>query len=252
MKKKSLLIRILTGAVIPLALGYLAFSKDINKISLTLFPSDHQALHTFSHSDHTMGGQSKVHLFEALGQVIRFRYELNAGYAWPWAGAGVDFSDAKDNSSGHQDFSSYDSLYITLKSTASEELQVQLLTHNSGLTQQGVGDTYRHSVKKIPVDRSETTVGIELENMYIPDWWYDKHNINKSDKRHFYNKVWRLEISPTEKLPYGIVDQVEITRIHFTGYSTFMQKIFVFYVLGAILFFLGLPSKKLELKGNYE
>jgi AraC-like DNA-binding protein len=179
---------------------------------LAVFPREGMVkVATFSDRDDSVhNGRSMIYTI-AIDREIIFVYELRAGYEFPYCGFRIRLAD----DTGYCDISSYDSLLIELKSSASNSIRLYLLTDDPEVPSTKGDPGYRYLEKEINCDSTYDIVSLPLAELTTLSWWYEKYGINKNYTSRHLDKSLFIEIVNGLQLDTSVIDSLFIRSISF-------------------------------------
>ena len=140
--------------------------------------------------------------------------------------------------SGHFiDFSSYDSLSITLRTKYMKQVQVKLITHDPNLTRLEDPMSARYLLQVIPSDRSYQNIHVPISSFSIPEWWFERNGFKAPDQLKYLERGIKIDISSGSGTMLGITDEIEIKKIQLFGENHFINKlVFTLAIIFTVLF----------------
>jgi len=192
------------------------------------------AMETFSDSGVT--GKSWVHLLHRDSPIDAMLYLDAPAEKDSWAGFGWLLHESN--------WSFMDTLYVEARAEGFDEIQFKILTFDPDHTNRQDRSTYRQLSKEIPVTREWQTLQIPTNDFYIPDWWYKQQGVDpKLDSKHL-EKVYRLDIQPSDQAPRFVPLHLEIRSVTVVGSSSRNTAILLGYLFILMLTTLGTNPHK--------
>jgi len=193
----------------------------------------------YAYGDQTDGGSSTASLNKGDSS-ITLSLLVRSGIAYPYAGMGIDLISDTEKLSGHFiDFSSYDSLSITLRTKYMKNVQVKLITHDPNLTQFEDPVSARYLLQLIPSDRSYQNITIPISGFSIPEWWFERNGFKAPDQLKYLERGIKIDISSGSGTMLGIADEIEIKNITLFGSNHFLNKMILSLAIIITALFLG-------------
>lgn len=204
-------------ALLLLALSWMAFRTK----ELQIYPGND--FYIYAYSDTADGGSSRAQVLENHG-IIQFIYRLSSGFAYPYAGMGLDLTekDLIKNPVKFLDFSKYDTLKVTLRSTLSDELRIQILTHDPDLSNNESSLSYRHLLHHTPTNRRWDTYSVAIQDFVIPEWWFSSNFLKAEQSNKFLERVSNIDFQNSSRMMMGFSDTVEIKSISAVGKNSLL------------------------------
>lgn len=214
MMGQKLLPVTLVAALLAMLATWLLFRNR----ELHILPSEQPAFKLFTYTDVSDSGKS---ISEANIQSNRLvmRYTLQPGFAYPYVGVGMDFL-RKDSISGETAFlnlAQYDSIRIKMRSTISNEVRIQIVTHDPNLSRPDAPLSMRHLVQTTSVERGWTTKSLWLGSFTIPEWWYQLNHLQPDPGNRLLDRTAHIDFQNGQRTPLEIPDTLEIAEIVFVG-----------------------------------
>ncbi|NLB63291.1 MAG: helix-turn-helix transcriptional regulator [Fibrobacter sp.] len=200
-----------------MALSWMAFRTK----ELQIYPGND--FYIYAYSDTADGGSSRAQVLENHG-IIQFIYRLSSGFAYPYAGMGLDLTekDLIKNPVKFLDFSKYDTLKVTLRSTLSDELRIQILTHDPDLSNNESSLSYRHLLHHTPTNRRWDTYSVAIQDFVIPEWWFSSNFLKAEQSNKFLERVSNIDFQNSSRMMMGFSDTVEIKSISAVGKNSLL------------------------------
>jgi len=198
-----------------------------------IFPGPRQdSLQVYHYQDQSEGGQSTAHVLIA-DSTLHFGFRLASGAAFPYAGCGLILTtDAQMLLGQFMNLKGYDSLRLEIRSNRSNQVRLQLLTHDPNLTRPEDPLSKRFFIQSIPLQRSYQVVRIPMSNFQAPEWWFDHHGMQPDYGLKYMDRVTNFEITTGIGTLLGIPDTVEVRSIVFYGENhTVNQTVLVLVIL---------------------
>lgn len=191
----------------------------------------------YSYGDQDDGGTSTASLSKGDSS-ITLSLLVRSGIAYPYAGMGIDLISDTEKLSGHFiDFSSYDSLSITLRTKYMKQVQVKLITHDPNLTRLEDPMSARYLLQVIPSDRSYQNIHVPISSFSIPEWWFERNGFKAPDQLKYLERGIKIDISSGSGTMLGITDEIEIKKIQLFGENHFINKlVFTLAIIFTVLF----------------
>ena len=205
---------------------------------LEIFPSNSFPKSViYSYGDETDGGSSTASFTKNDSSLI-LSLLVRSGIAYPYAGMGIDLiSDTQKLSGQFIDFSSFDSLSITLRTKYMKQVQVKLITHDPNLTRLEDPMSARYLLQVIPSDRSYQNIHIPISSFSIPEWWFERNGFKAPDQLKYLERGIKIDISSGSGTMLGITDEIEIKKIQLFGENHFINKlVFTLAIIFTVLF----------------
>ncbi|WP_158266228.1 ATP-binding protein [Allosphingosinicella deserti] len=177
--------------------------------SLSITPGNLASFAPYSYTDAPSGGTSTITLDPK--RVMRWSCELRGGYAYPFCGYGMIF-DKSDRGEG-LDFSKFQTVTLNVRYTgAASKMRVALINHDP-----------RHKVAggkpnqiEFPVRQGQQTVTLNLENLFVAEWWAAANNLPAEVAAPRIDNVTAIEVQPGSDAAVGHYD-FELDSITFAG-----------------------------------
>jgi AraC-like DNA-binding protein len=225
---------------------------------LEIFPSNSFPKSViYSYGDESDGGSSTASFTKNDSSLI-LSLLVRSGIAYPYAGIGIDLiSDTQKLSGQFIDFSSFDSLSITLRTKYMKQVQVKLITHDPNLTRLEDPMSARYLLQVIPSDRSYQNIHIPISSFSIPEWWFERNGFKAPDQLKYLERGIKIDISSGSGTMLGIADEIEIKKITLFGSNHFLNKMILSLAIIITALFLGflwidhskrLTEQKIEVK----
>jgi AraC-like DNA-binding protein len=225
---------------------------------LEIFPSNSFPKSViYSYGDESDGGSSTASFTKNDSSLI-LSLLVRSGIAYPYAGMGIDLiSDTQKLSGQFIDFSSFDSLSITLRTKYMKQVQVKLITHDPNLTRLEDPMSARYLLQVIPSDRSYQNIHIPISSFSIPEWWFERNGFKAPDQLKYLERGIKIDISSGSGTMLGIADEIEIKKITLFGSNHFLNKMILSLAIIITALFLGflwidhskrLTEQKIEVK----
>ncbi|HPW94061.1 MAG TPA: AraC family transcriptional regulator [Fibrobacteraceae bacterium] len=225
---------------------------------LEIFPSNSFPKSViYSYGDESDGGFSTASFTKNDSSLI-LSLLVRSGIAYPYAGMGIDLiSDTQKLSGQFIDFSSFDSLSITLRTKYMKQVQVKLITHDPNLTRLEDPMSARYLLQVIPSDRSYQNIHIPISSFSIPEWWFERNGFKAPDQLKYLERGIKIDISSGSGTMLGIADEIEIKKITLFGSNHFLNKMILSLAIIITALFLGflwidhskrLTEQKIEVK----
>ena len=225
---------------------------------LEIFPSNSFPKSViYSYGDESDGGSSTASFTKNDSSLI-LSLLVRSGIAYPYAGMGIDLiSDTQKLSGQFIDFSSFDSLSITLRTKYMKQVQVKLITHDTNLTRLEDPMSARYLLQVIPSDRSYQNIHIPISSFSIPEWWFERNGFKAPDQLKYLERGIKIDISSGSGTMLGIADEIEIKKITLFGSNHFLNKMILSLAIIITALFLGflwidhskrLTEQKIEVK----
>lgn len=198
-----------------------------------IFPGPLQdSLQIYHYQDQSEGGQSIANV-QIADSTLHFGFRLASGAAFPYAGCGLILTtDAQMLLGQFMNLKGYDSLRMEIRSNRSNQVRLQLLTHDPNLTRPEDPLSKRFFIQSIPLQRSYQVVRIPMSNFQAPEWWFDHHGMQPDYGLKYMDRVTNFEISSGIGTLLGIPDTVEVRSIVFYGENhTVNQTVLVLVIL---------------------
>lgn len=172
-------------------------------------------------SDGDVGGNSSIEIVENSEAQINYSYFLGDQYQFPFVG--ITF---KDIYNGIRDFSMFSYFDVKVKTSQSRTLKVSF---EIALDQvPGMEIPFSYVEQEIPVWKDQEYYRIYLNDLIVPDWWYDEFNLSRYDIPDIdLSKVIGISINAGDVLPVNVIDQVELDGF------TFRRSIYIPLFTGA-------------------
>jgi len=160
----------------------------------------------------------------------------SAGYAGiKWRG-----HDVGDRS----DLSFYDTILIqTEPAPETMTLLLTIRTFDPKYSSEAEPSTWKVNTKEFTMQAGQQNAFISLQELYVPDWWFQQNNADPKDNEKFLNRSLSVEISPDYSMPAGTESSLIITSIKAIGYSNQNFGILMIAILFLIILSVGLRSK---------
>lgn len=225
---------------------------------LEIFPSNSFPKSViYSYGDESDGGSSTASFTKNDSSLI-LSLLVRSGIAYPYAGMGIDLiSDTQKLSGQFIDFSSFDSLSITLRTKYMKQVQVKLITHDPNLTRLEDPMSARYLLQVIPSDRSYQNIHVPISSFSIPEWWFERNGFKAPDQLKYLERGIKIDISSGSGTMLGIADEIEIKKITLFGSNHFLNKMILSLAIIITALFLGflwidhskrLTEQKIEVK----
>ena len=205
---------------------------------LEIFPSNSFPKSViYSYGDESDGGSSTASFTKNDSSLI-LSLLVRSGIAYPYAGMGIDLiSDTQKLSGQFIDFSSFDSLSITLRTKYMKQVQVKLITHDPNLTRLEDPMSARYLLQVIPSDRSYQNIHVPISSFSIPEWWFERNGFKAPDQLKYLERGIKIDISSGSGTMLGIPDEIEIKKIQLFGENHFINKlVFTLAIIFTVLF----------------
>lgn len=239
----------LAVALILLVATWLTFHQR----SITIRPHGPwgEKLSSYHYSDYSDGGSSFA-THQILGSRLIFVYRLESGFEYPYAGLGWDlFRKESDNNIQYLDLQNYDSLVIQFRSTSSEDVRIQIITHDPEISRPHAPLTNRFLIASTTIQRGWTTQALALSDFSIPEWWFKQNNLKPDPGSKFLNKAYGLSIQSGTQIPLGIQDTIEIGEVRFVGENRSLGYILIgiaLILLGGFAFLTWMERERLRVE----
>jgi AraC-like DNA-binding protein len=182
-----------------------------------IFPVSGNALY-YSYTDSADQGRSHGNAWQEKDKII-FAYQLDSGFAYPYVGLGFDLAvqDSVPGPRRYLNLDGFDSLRIRLRSLRSDELRLQLITHDPAITRPDNYLSQRYLVQSMAVERGWTTKSLWIGDFSIPEWWFQTNHLKPDPGNRCLNRVAHLDLQNSSAMRIGIQDTVEIAELVFVG-----------------------------------
>ena len=215
-----------------------------------LFPHGKQDVYFFSDTDE--GGNTSIKSSKSENEKIEMLFQLNSGFAFPFAGIAV-------NPSGDDQFcdiSQFNQVEIELQHDNFKSLDIALVTFNINCSSLDNPRSMRHDFVKVLLKKGVNKYVIDLNDFRISDWWLEECGktpdvLGNPD----WNKVSSCSI--TAQLPIDpkknqslIIKKLNFKRNIWPIITPIVTLLFLYYVILFIYHFSKRKNK--EVKVTYE
>lgn len=211
---------------------------------LVLFPSTGRFF-VNPYDDRVVGGNSSLFQFETNREHIQYRFVLQNGLQYPFAGI-----DLVQQNWTIFDISAYQKLRVTMKNDTEQKINIQLRLFLPGFTRTDSLSTYRYIVKEIYPTNILKTYTLPLKQFLTPVWWYDLNRVpEESLGKADFRRLFSITFANGELHPLNLTDRLEITGITLEkDYSQWLISLLVLFVLSSLGFGAAILQKKLSEK----
>ncbi|HRX15077.1 MAG TPA: AraC family transcriptional regulator [Spirochaetota bacterium] len=221
-KNKILILLLFIFLSISISIAYLIFTASRN-----IFPETDTRIYPIT--DHNDSGNSEIISINTNNGQIDLQYILRDGFAFPYAGVGIEIlSSVPLYSSG------FDFFEITAKTSKKTSLKINIITKVNLSDKKNT--SYPHKISYyyytsiIDITPEFSTIRVPLSDFLTPEWFLVKHKIEKKSIDSIgKNPLWSIEIlnSSIDELntPLGI----SIT------YFGFKKDIFYYSILSMLI-----------------
>ena len=220
---------------------FLIFSANHN-----VFPEN--ATRIYSISDHSDSGNSEIVSMKTTGKRIDTRYILRDGFAFPYAGVGIEiFTSSPLYTSG------FDFFEITAKTTKKTSLKINIITKVNLSDKKTTGHPYKiayyYYTSIIDITPEFSTIRVPLKDFVTPEWFLVKHKIKKKNIDSLGNNpVWSVEILTSSIDTLNTPLEMNIIHVGFKKdlvfYSILIAVIMSVIILLTLLAYYMLKSQK--------
>lgn len=206
-----------------------------------LVPAPVGAAEFYVYDDSADGGGSRAYLATS-DTLILFDFALgNQQKPSPYCGFGWDFA-----TKGRRNWSFMDSVVLEVRATGMDQVILKVLTYDPDHSEEGKNNTLRPLIKEVPVGPGWQRVAIPVEDLYVPDYWYQDNNIStRYDTKHLESVV-RVEFAPGWEAPRGKPLGLQVRQMQVRGSSNLYFGILVAWVLVLIIAAMGVRTPSSE------
>jgi AraC-like DNA-binding protein len=186
---------------------------------LQVYPcANPQDIGLFSYTDTPDKGTSKSKAWIADSKIF-FAYQLQNGFAYPYAGMGIELGKRDPSSKivSFLDLNDYDSLRIRVRSSRSEDIKLQIVTNDPTLSRPQVPMSERFLILTTTVERGWSEKSLWLGDFSIPDWWFVANKLKPDPGKRYLDRTAHFNLQSGASLKTGISDTVEVAEISFVG-----------------------------------
>ncbi|MCK9181700.1 MAG: AraC family transcriptional regulator [Fibrobacteraceae bacterium] len=189
---------------------YFVFYEKTERI----FPVN-RAVDFYAYGDASDGGVSTAS-WSFADSILSCDFFVKPAIDYPYAGVGMNFvTDAKKLNAELIDFSSYDSICVTLRTERINQIHFKILTFDPSFTKLNSPLSSRFLFQPLPTARAFQEICLALNDFTIPEWWFSKNAIQTPDQSKFLDRVMKLDFS--SGVERNVTDKLEIKDIHLVG-----------------------------------
>lgn len=217
-----MLIRILT----PIVLAAIIFIV-IGQQKMDLLNNPNIAIELFS--DNYENGKSKIFLINKTSDELKYKFKLQEGFKYPYAGVSL-----KNNTKKLLDIKNYDILEIEISSNNEIELVVNFYNFVKGFTKIDDFSSYYPLFTNIISNKINNSIPINLNKLNQKHWWLDEHKNFNSSIPDLSSLIY-FEITNSESQNFGIEEVVTISKLQLKKDS---KKILLSLIISVVFYFI--------------
>jgi len=167
-------------------------------------------------TDEKEGGTSTVRVLSSSQRSLRFDYRLTTATAYPFASAEMLMEDEKGNATP-ADLSKYSTITFVAKCSPANTLLFAMPTFDEKMSKSGDFLTYPSPVTFFSCNEKGTPVSLDLTRLTIPQWWYDRLELDLSRQSYTLDHVAKFSFGVSQHSPRERDSQVEISQLALHG-----------------------------------
>lgn len=184
------------------------------------------------YSDKNEAGNSEIRFTDTMEGKLGFEYTLHKQYPFPYVGAYIS-ALAPDTS---WDVSGYDYLELTLSSTASKRIPVNLNIHVEGYTTSSDPLSRRALTQFLDYDSKQSVYALPLKEFKTPGWWLNlRQKTEKELGEPDLSKLMTINIQNCEIIGPERQDKVLLKAIRFYKDN---RMLYLYTILGLTVYFI--------------
>ncbi len=188
----------------------------------------------YVYNDSAAGGTSRA-LLAHYDSLLIFDYSLGANKG-AYCGFGWEFGKKRRN------WSFMDSLILDIRAIGTDQVIVKIISHDPDVTVAGKDNTLRPVIKEVAVSKDWQRIAIPVEDLYVPDYWYNDNGVSKNyDSKHLESVV-RVEFTPGWESARGKPLSLQVRGLEVHGASNLYFGILVFWLLLLIIVAMGVRT----------
>lgn len=209
-------------------LGY--FCVDNTFLRLSLLPASKSALPWYAepHTDIYQGGNSTL-------TVLDDKFSLDANFTlsrqaqYPLAAITMVFGK-QPGKVELADLSRYDQIVFSAKCSHANILSFSAFTFDEKISQRDDFVSYRGPATFFSCPEEWTLITLDLTRMEIPQWWFDKFNVELSSKEYILDKVAKFSFGNSFQSAFDVETNIQFNEITLVG-----RNWIYLYLLGAFV-----------------
>lgn len=205
---------------------YIAVPKhQFVKSVFPLRPSERVSVY----DDNSDGGYSTVRM-GLVDSLLDFECTLGKDTTKPaWCGLIWEMDAEKKGS--YENWTLVDSLILDIESVEKTGIVLKVWTYDPDVTDETKLNTFRQLIKEVPLNKGNNHIALAMEDLYVPDFWYEQTGTSKNLTQRHQEHVARVEITPGWDVKHGDHLEIKIKKIEARGIGNIELAIF----LGAYL-----------------
>lgn len=191
----------------------------------------------YVYDDSSSGGSSRAYLSPS-DTLVLFDFALGADTSKPaYCAFGWDFAKK-----GRRNWSFMDSVVLEVRATGMDQVILKVMTHDPDYSREGENATLRPLIKEVPVSGQWQRIAVAVEDLYVPDYWYQDNGVKtRNDSKHLESVV-RFEFSPGWEVSRGKPLGLQVRQIQVRGASNLYFGLLVGWLLLLIVAALGVRT----------
>lgn len=195
------------------------------------------------YDDRADGGMSSAKAVR-VDSSLQFSCTLHEGEGPAWCGMLWNFTP--DSTGQYHNWLLVDSVIFNIDVSGTDEFLLKIWTYDPDVTKIENKFSFRPLIKEVKVAEGAQRVAIPMEELYVPEYWFNDQKVDKSLELKHLEGVARLEITAGWNMKRGKLFSIKINSIEGKGVSSIALGLMIFFFLGVGIVFVGFRHKGVD------